>query len=139
MDLVAVMNQVGDAVDTITDLNVYRFPVDSLSPPAAIVQFPTINYDRAFQRGLDRMEGGIVVLVSRVWDEAARNAIAPYVDGSGSNSVHAALHAYTTGKQWTTCHYARVTRVSFPSGGYTVGDVPYVGAQFDLDIAGGGS
>lgn len=133
MNVVEVMDEIGDALEAIPGLHVWPYPVDQVSPPAAIVQFPTVNYDQAFQRGLDRWDGGIVVLVSRVWDKAARDNLSKYVDGSGSTSVHAALKD----RDWTTCAYARVTRCTFPPG-YTIGTTPFVAAQFELDIAGTG-
>lgn len=134
MDMVDVMEEIGLALQSIDGLRVYTHPVDRLEPPAAVVQFPDMNFDQAMQRGLDRWDGGIVIAVSRVWDRSARNNIAKYVAGSGSQSVHAALRAY----DWTTCAFARATRVTWPSG-YTVAGIDFVAAQIDLDIAGSGT
>lgn len=134
MNLVDVMEEIGEALSAIDGLRIHAHPVDRVEPPAAIVQFPNMNFDQAFQRGLDRWEGGIIVAVSRVWDRTARDNIARYVDGSGSESVHAALRAH----DWQTCAYARATRLSWPAG-YTVGGVDFVAARFDLDIAGTGT
>lgn len=135
-----VMDEIGDALDTIPGtLRVYRFPVDSIEPPAAIVQLPTIEYDRAFARGLDQVDGGIIVAVSRAWDRAARDAITKFIGGEDSpESIHAALHRRTTANEWTSCAYARVVR-SYPLRGFTLAEAPFAAYQFDLDIAGNGS
>lgn len=133
------MDEIGDAIDAIPGLNVYRYPADSISPPAAVVQFPTVNYDRAFQRGTDTMDGGIAVLVSRVWDRAARDTIARYVGGDDSpESIHAAIHAYTTGEKWTSCSFVRVVGDAAPQS-FTVAGTDFAGYQIDLQIAGPGS
>lgn len=134
MKMVDVMDEIGDALGSIAGLRVHSHPVDRLEPPAAVVQFPVMNFDQAFQRGLDRWEGGIIVAVSRVWDRTARDNIARYVDGSGAGSIHAALRAY----DWQYCSYARATRLTWPAG-YQVAGVDFVAARFDLDIAGPGT
>jgi len=134
VNLVDVMEEIGEALRAIDGLRVHTHPVDRLEPPAAVVQFPVINYDQSFGRGTDIWEGGIVIAVSRVWDRAARDNIAPYVDGSGSESVHAALRAH----DWQTCAFARATRLTWPAG-YQVAGVDFVAARFDLDIAGPGT
>lgn len=135
MNLTDVMAEIGDALETIPGLRVHRYPVDSVTPPAAIVQFPTMQYDAAFQRGLDRWEGGVAVLISSVWDRSAAMAIARYTDGNSDESVHAALRAH----DWQTCSYARATRATFPPDGFEVSGIVYVAAQIDLDIAGPGT
>lgn len=138
MNLLDVANEIGDALESIPGLRVYRHPVDAITPPAAIIQMPTMNYDQAFQRGLDRWDGGIAVLVSSVWDRAAFVNIAAYVDAGSSDSIHGALRARTQADAWTTCAYARATRCTFPAGGYEMNGINYVAAQIDLDIAGTG-
>lgn len=134
MILVDVMEEIGEALGVLPDVNVYAHPVDSITPAAAIVQFPNMDFDTAFQRGLDRWEGGIILAVSRVWDRAALTAISPFVSGAGGGSVHAALRDHT----WTTCTYARATNLLWPNG-YQVAGVDYVAARFTLDIAGPGT
>lgn len=134
MILFDVMAEIGEALDVVPDLNVYAHPVDSISPTAAIVQFPNMTFDAAFQRGTDRWEGGILIAVSRVWDRAALTAVSPFVSGSGGGSIHAALRAH----DWQTCSFVRATGLTWPSG-TTIGGVDYVAAQFALDIAGPGS
>lgn len=136
MNLVDVVEEIGDALDSIPGLRVLRYPSDTITPPTAIIQFPTMNYDQAFQRGLDRWEGGVAVCVSSVWDRSAFLTIAPYVDAGSDMSIHAALRNRS---DWTSCAYARAVRCTWPAGGYEINGINYVAAQIDLDIAGTGS
>lgn len=134
MKLSDVMDEIGRALSTIPDLRVVNYETDSIQPPTAIVQFPAFDYDRAFQRGMDRWEGGVIVAVSRVWDRTARDNIAKYVDGHSSQSIHAALRNHT----WTTCSYARAT-TAVPLRDFEVGQIVYAAYQIELDIAGPGT
>lgn len=129
-----VMEEIAEALRDIPGLSVHPHPVNTLVPPAAEVLYPDVEFDQAFARGLDRMEGGIIVSVSRVVDRAAREAISKYASGDDSpESVRAALHKH----EWKTCAFARVVR-GFGVD-HSVGDVPYVAYRFDLDIYGSGS
>lgn len=134
MDLAAVMDQVGDALDRIEGLRVYRYPADSVQVPAAVVSYPeTYTYDETYGRGMDRMTLPVVVQVGKVSDRASRDKLAAYVDGSGTESVKAAVESAT----YTACDTVRVMDAEFDV--VMTAGVPYIAAMFSLDVTGDGA
>ena len=129
------MDQVGDAVDTIAGLNVYRWPTDRPSVPAAIVTYPdAIQFDAAMRRGQDQMPAlHLVVLVGKVSSRAARDRISRYCDGASSSSIKARVEAHT----YTACDPPRVVEVEFDI--VTMNGVEYLSATFTIAIAGNGA
>lgn len=135
MDLAAVMDEIGDALDTIDGLRVFRYPPDGPpSPPAAIVTYPEdITFDATYGRGADRMTLPVVVLVGRVSDRSARDRLAAYAAGSGARSVKQTVEGAT----YAALDDLRVIEAEFDV--YTVGGVDFLAATFRLDIVGSGS
>lgn len=134
MDLAAVMDEVGDRLDTIDGLRVYRYPADSVAVPAAVVGLPeAYTYDEAYGRGADRITLPVTVLVGAVSDRTSRGRIGAYADGAGASSVKAAVEAGTA----TSFDSVRVTGVEFDR--IRVASVEYLAATFTLDIAGTGA
>lgn len=134
MDLAAVMDQVGDALDTIDGLRVFRYPPDSLTPPAAVVDYPEdLTFDETYGRGQDRLTVPVILYVGRWTDRSSRDHLAAYCAGSGAESVKAAVEAFA----YTECDTVRVTQAEFEP--HTIGGVQYVAAIFELDVAGTGA
>lgn len=134
MDLGDVMDEVSTRLDTIAGLRCFAWPPGAAVPPAAVVGYPSdYTYDATYGRGMDRMTLPVVVLVGRPTDRSTRDAIAAYVNGSGSASVKAVLESGT----YTALHTLRVMSVDFDV--YQLGGTDYLAAIFDLDIAGSGS
>jgi hypothetical protein len=135
MNLGDVMDQVAGRLDTIDGLNVFAFPPDSLSPPAAWIAYPAAyTFDATYGRGMDRITDlGVVVVVGKVSDRSTRDLISQYADGSGSASVKAVLQSGT----YNAFDGLRVTEVTFDV--VTRGGTDYLAALFTLDIAGKGS
>lgn len=135
MNLADVMDEVGDVLQGITELNVYRYPPDGVVVPAAVVDLPeSYTYDSTLGRGMDRISLPVAVLVGNVLDWAARDAIAPYFDGAGSQSVKTVVEAGT----YESFDSVRVTAADDPFEVWTFGGVPYLAGRFLLDIAGPG-
>ena len=129
LDLGAVMDAIGVRLATISGLRVADYPSDIANPPQAIVSLPeTVEYDVVMGRGADRVVIPVLVLVGKVSDRAARDAIGLYVSGSGASSVKAAVDGDLGG----TAHTARVTgaRISV----VTIAAVDYLGASFDIEV-----
>lgn len=134
MDLVAVMDEIGDRLDTIDGLRVFRYPPDSITPPAAVVAYPdSLTFDETYGRGMDRLTLPVVVVVGRQSDRASRDNLGRYCDGSGSASVKAVLESGS----YTAFDTLRVMSVEFDS--VTMAGTDYVAAMFDVDIAGSGA
>jgi hypothetical protein len=131
MSIAAVMDGLGVRLATIPTLRVYDYPADSVSAPAAIVRFPEpVAYDLTAGRGTDRATFPVTVLVGKVSDRAARDALALYLNGTGARSIKAAVEG-----DKTLGGAAQSTRVIEASvANFRVGDADYLGATFDIDV-----
>lgn len=134
MNLASVMDEVATKLGTITGLRVFAYPPPAVTPPAAVVSYPdSYTYDETYGRGMDRLMLPVVVVVGKATDRTARDAIATYVNGSGTGSVKAGLE---TGP-YTAFHTLRVVSVEFDV--VTIAGTEYLAGLFDLDITGQGS
>lgn len=132
MNIATVMDELGNAVDTIAGLRVFPYWVDKITPPAAVVSWPApLNFDVAYQRGGDQAEFPLTVVVGKVNARASRNALAKYLAGTGADSVKTVVEAHTT----TAWNSARVTQAEVAV--ITIGGTEYLGAEFTIDIIGG--
>jgi hypothetical protein len=131
MNLADLMDEIGDALDTITGLRVYRWPAAEITPPAAIVTYPErIEFDGTYRRGMDRVTIPVIVVAGRASERAARDNLARYCDGSGATSVKAAVDGHT----YTVADSVRVTQIEFDV--FTMNGADYVSATFDIDVVG---
>jgi hypothetical protein len=135
MDLAALMDEIGDVLDTVTGLRVHRHPPGKVVPPAAIVSYPErIAYDQTYRRGVDRIERmPVVLVVGKATDRAARDTVAEWSAGGGPGSIKALLE----GHGWAACDVLTVTECSFDV--VTIAAVDYLAAMFLVDIAGQGA
>ena len=134
MNLADVMDEVGDQLDTIEGLRVFRYPPDLVVAPAAVVTYPAeYLYDATYGRGSDTMDLRVIVLVGKVSDRKSRDLIAAYVNGSGPASVKAVLEA----GEYTAFDTVRVEGVEFDV--IKVAAVEHLAASFTLDITGTGA
>lgn len=134
MNLADVMDELAAELGTIAGLRVYAYPADSPQPPAAIVTFPeSYVFDETFGRGMDRLTIPVTVVVGRSSDRASRDQLAPYVDGSGPQSIKAVLEAGS----YTAMDTVHVTRAEFDI--VAIAAVEYLAATLAVDIAGQGA
>lgn len=135
MNLAAVMNQVGDRLDTIAGLNVYRYPTEAVSPPAAVVAFPEmLDYDQTYGRGSDQLTLNVLVAVGRPTARVSWSRLAAYCDGTGPKSIKATVEAPPA---YAAFHEVRVASAEFDVVPFAGTD--YLAALFTLAIFGGGS
>lgn len=88
MILSDVMGEVAARLDTIDGLRTHAYPADLVTPPAAVVTYPTeAEFDTAYARGMDRITLPVVVLIGKVSDRASRDRLSAYLDGSGAKSL----------------------------------------------------
>lgn len=134
MNVADVMDQLGDALDTITGLRVFRYPPDSIVPPAGIVAYPeSVQYAESYRRGMDRITVPIVVVVGKVSDRSSAVELAAYMSGSGSKSIKAVVDGGTyTAMDSVTVMEAEVDV-------FTMGPVDYIAATFEVDVVGQGA
>jgi hypothetical protein len=132
LDLGGVMDAIGVRLATIPGLRVHDYQADGASPPAAIVGLPeVVEYDTVAGRGADRVVVPVLVLVGRVSDRAARDAIAPYVSGAGAKSVKTAVESGNSDLAGAA-HTVRVTMARIDI--VTIQAVDYLGASFDVEV-----
>ncbi len=134
MNLASVMDDLGSALGTITELRVFPYWAEHVTPPAAVVTWPDpLNYDQTMARGSDRMEIPVIVLVGKVDARSTRDHMAEYANGTGSKSVKAAVESFAA----TAYDVATVQRVEF--GVISVAAVELLAATFYIDVFGTGS
>lgn len=138
MDLENVAAELTTQLDTIEGLRPYGYPPDSISVPSgggvAVLSLPTdIDFDKTYGRGMDRITWPLLVIVGKVTDRTVPERLYPYLSGSGASSIKAVLEAGS----YTSLHTLRVGRAE--PDVITWQGTEYVGAVFELDIAGQGS
>ena len=134
MDVAASMQAVADRLDVITGLRCYGYPVGKVTPPAAVVSYPTaLDFDETYGRGSDRLTLPVVLVVGKASDRAARDALGAYCNGTGPRSVKATLESGA----YTAFDSIRVVSVDFDV--YTIAAVDYLTAIFAIDLYGQGS
>lgn len=136
MKLAAVMDEIAERLRQAPSLagrRTHAFPPAQVSPPAAIVTYPSVyTYDESYARGLDHMTGVVVVVVGKPTERQTRDQLTKYCDGDGPESVKALLEP----DGYTSCDGVRVEGVEFDV--YSIGGPDYLVAVFSLDIYGPG-
>jgi hypothetical protein len=129
-----VMDEIGGRLDEIDGLVTAPFAATSVAiVPAALISLPaTGTYDLTYGRGMDAVTLEIFVLVSTNVDLAARNALSPFISGSGTKSIRAKLAS----KGWQSCDAVRVT--GFTSARIKLAANTYLAAVFSADVTGKG-
>ena len=134
MNVGDVMDQLGEALDTIDGLRVYDFPTEAITPPAAVLAYPeSIAFDETYGHGMDKLTLPVLVMVGRVSERSARDQLTPYADGSGALSVKAAVEGYT----YTAADDVHVTSADFDV--VRIAGVDYAAALFTVQVAGPGA
>lgn len=140
MDIAAVMDEIAGKLRVAPSLagRTFAYPPGKINPPAAVVTYPTnMVFDRTYGRGVDEMTGVVVVLVGRPTDPATRDLLARYLNGSGPESVKALLDGDSDTNAYVSCDGVRVT--GWETDVHTIGDIDYLAAVFQLEIAGPGT
>lgn len=135
MNIDAVMSEVAALLKTLpAKPRVFDHPVDAVSPPTLIVALPEITYDMTYGRGSDRLALPVILAIGKVIDRAARANLAPYIAGSGPNSIKQVLES---DDEYESFDALRVQTCTFDVVSF--GAVEYLTATFLLDITGDGA
>jgi hypothetical protein len=112
---------------TISGLRTSDYQPDNPNPPIAIVFPISVNYDEAFQRGMQTYTFAVQVIVGRVSERTGQSAIDAYCSSTGANSIKLAIESDKTlaGKAFDL----RVTDMR-NYGELLVGEVNYLSAEF---------
>jgi hypothetical protein len=116
---------------TITGLRTAATIPDQINPPVAVVSIDSVNYDTAFNRGMDEYNFTITVVVGRVAERIAQNNLDAYCAPTGSGSVKTAIEGDRSlgGKAQTL----RVTEMAGVSP-VVIGDITYLTAAFAVTV-----
>ena len=85
------LDGVAARINTIAGLTVTTNPMQTVTPPMAIVTDGTINYHQTFDRGNDELEVLVTVYVSRTDPGQGIRRAREYKSGHGARSVIAAI------------------------------------------------
>lgn len=135
MNLVDVMDQIGDRLKAIEGLQVFPYPAGQVTPPAAVLSYPErIVFDATYGRGMDRINGlPLVVIGGKPTTIDARNALGALTAGSGERSIKAWLEA----GQYTAFDEIRLSEWEFDV--IDLAATPFMAALATIDIAGQGA
>lgn len=134
MNIAQVMQEISDRIDTIAGLRCFAYPPGTVTPPAAVVSYPTsIEFDETYGRGVDAMSLPVVVAVGRPTDRTTRDLLTAYCAGAGASSIKEVVESGT----YTALDNVRVESVEFDV--IALGGVDYMAAMFTLDIGGSGT
>lgn len=120
------------AVDTIPGINTVPYLPDTFTPPIALVEIDTVEYHGAFAGGDVTHTFTVFLVVARVSDRAAAQAIEGFMSQPGTNSptsVCGAIEADTTlGGVVSTL----IVEKSGPLAPVTVGEAIYLAVPFTV-------
>jgi hypothetical protein len=116
---------------TISGLRTTTETPDTISPPLSIINVGSVNYDRAFQRGLDEYNFVITVIVGRVGERSAQRLLDSYVSPIGASSVKLAIELDRT--LGGICDSLRVTDMR-NYGSLVIGEITYLAAEFNVVV-----
>lgn len=134
MIIADVMDEVGVRLNEIEDLVVAPFAATSVAiVPAALISLPPRGeFDLTYARGMDAFTLEVFVLVSKNVDLTARNALSPFISGSGAKSIRNKLAS----RGWQSCDAVKVT--GFTSARIKLADNTFLAAIFSADVSGKG-
>lgn len=129
LDLKATLDAIGVQLRTISGLRVYDYPPDAVAAPAAVVGYPEeVTYDETMARGCDSTTVPVTVLVTSGSDRASRDALSPYLSGTGALSIKTAVDGTLGG----IVKDARVANAVVRGVG--VGGIDYDAAVFSVEV-----
>jgi hypothetical protein len=115
---------------TISGLRTTAEIPDNPSPPIAIVQLRTVEYDQAFQRGMAVYTFLVTVIVGRSAEREAQRRLNDYCDNSGASSVKVAIESdRTLGGSAFDCRVISMDNI----GNLQLGDATYLAAEFTVN------
>lgn len=134
MILAKVMDEAAEVLRSITGLQVFAYPPETIVPPAGYVSYPrSVDFDETYGRGCDQFtDMPIVLLTGKVTTRAARDRAAQWASGSGKGSVKALAEAHT----WQSCDGLAITSAEFDVE--KIAGVPYLAVMFKATAVGSG-
>jgi len=127
MSITTIREGIATNLATISGLRVSADVPDNPTPPQAIVQLQSVDYDGAFQGGLTTYSFLVTVLVGRAAERSAQTKLNAYAS-TGDGGIKAAIESdKTLGGSAYDVTVETMTNISAVSLG---GDISYLSADF---------
>lgn len=103
---------------------------DNPNPPVAIVSLDSVNYDRAYAKGLVEYNFTVTVIVGRSAERIAQRALDTYIS-TGANSIKNAIELdKSLGGKAYDCRVASLNSI----GSIQLNDNTYLAADFTVTV-----
>ena len=131
MSISEIREGIATNLATISGLRTAAEIPDNPSPPIAIVQFQTVDYDGAFQQGMATYSFIVSVLVGRAAERTSQRKLDAYAS-TGAGGIKDAIESdRTLGGHAFDVRVEAMTNISAVSLG---GDVSYLSADFVVTV-----
>lgn len=131
MSITAIRDGIATNLATISGLRTASEIPDNPSPPIAIVQFQSVDYDGAFQQGVSTYSFIVSVLVGRAAERTVQRKLNAYAS-TGSGGIKDAIESdKTLGGNAYDVRVEAMTNISAVSLG---GDISYLSADFVVTV-----
>lgn len=116
---------------TISGLRTSAELIDNPSPPVALVNLESVDYDQAYQSGLTLYNFSITVIVGRTAERQMQRKLDSYIQPDGAQSVKVAVES-----DRTLSGYAQDLRVTNAGsiGSIQINDQTYLAAEFTVTV-----
>jgi hypothetical protein len=130
MTITEIRTEIAKNIGTISGLRTYADIPDNPAMPCAVVQLRSVEYDRAFQRGLTEYDFVVTVIFGRIATSQAQRSMDQLIS-TGDRSLKAAVESDRTldGKAFDTV-VTEMTNVQ----SVTIGDITYLSADFAVTV-----
>lgn len=134
MNFADVMEEIAGRLSLLDGLRVHASPPGSVTPPAAVVSFPTtFRPDESYGRGMSVMTVPIVLVHGVPTERATRDLMAKYLDDRGPLSI---IEAFDNGAPYVSFDAIKISNIEFDV--VPIGSIDYMAAIIDLEITGQG-
>jgi hypothetical protein len=115
---------------TISGLRTSAEIPDNPNPPIAIVSLDSVNYDKAYAKGLVEYNFTVTVIVGRSAEKYAQRALDGYIS-TGANSIKSAIELdKSLGGKAYDCRVASLNSI----GSIQLNDNTYLAADFSVTV-----
>lgn len=131
MSITDLRNGIATNLATISGLRTAAEIPDNPSPPIAIVQLQSVDYDGAFQQGLTTYNFLVSVIVGRPAEREAQRRLNAYASSSGDQSIKLAIQSdRTLGGSAYDVRVVNMTNI----GAVLLGEATYLAADFVVTV-----
>jgi hypothetical protein len=128
----AVRDALAVKLEALTGVRVFSYVPDSVPVPAAVVGNVTVNFDDAQNRGLDQGTCDVLLIVSRMAERSAQDALDKWLNTVGVGSVKTIVEAdQSLGGTVSAVRIPRAEPITVEYGG-----VSYFGYRYEVTFYG---